>query len=163
MTKAEFTPVANALESNIDAALARIRELEAELQEVIISNTYHADDAAKLRISVSELEARLAEAEARTFNHAKEAIVDIVMLRVEAQLRRLLGPELDAAVRRAESAEARVEALRVALEQVEWVHDAYQNMMCPWCGNDQDEDGGHGSDCARQAALAEQPAESEGK
>jgi len=54
-------------------------------------------------------------------------------------------------VERARAAEARAEALRTALEQVEWVRNVDHWLICPWCEADKRQ--GHKPDCARQLAL----------
>jgi len=141
-------------------------------------------DTAAMRARIRELEAQLAEANARSFEHAKAGIADALMLRTEAELKKLLGPELDAAIARAASAEAdnalkdyRIEGLQVivsrdaaeikelkadnaklrgALEMVQWVG---AHCACPWCKNREEE--GHRPDCVRQAALSPPSAEAQ--
>jgi hypothetical protein len=96
---------------------------------------------------IRELEAQLADLRDFAYNRAPKLASEECNSQKE-ELRAQLA-----------DANARAGGLREALEMVEWVHDAYQNMCCPWCSNDQEEDGGHKPDCARQAALAPTPTE----
>ena len=50
--------------------------------------------------------------------------------------------------------------LRAALEQVEWIHNYSEVLICAWCKGYKHGDG-HKPDCARQAALTPEKKEGE--
>jgi len=77
-----------------------------------------------------------------------------------------VGKSLENAERRIRELEAQSEAMRKALEMVEWVSTAgcdHSMLECPWCDELEYPNGRHADDCARQAALAPTPTESEVK
>jgi hypothetical protein len=82
--RGEFLPVVNALETNIDGALARIRELEAQLAEAEKWRLKGVEEINRQRVYIEAL-----EHDVEYFKNAKE------------------------------QAEARAEAMRAALKQVE--------------------------------------------
>src|SRR5262245_9790266 len=140
-----------------DAALARIRELSAQLAEAEKQRDgFRAAQMAAGQRNV-ELEAQLAEADA-TIAHlrkAKDCYYDCVD-KAEAN-QRIASAEkaaMDIARPLVEKAEADAARLRAALEIVEWI-SRYSILHCPWCGGHMKD--GHRPDCARQAALSPQP------
>jgi protein subunit release factor A len=147
--------VADALKDRADAidravkAKAQLAEAQREIErshEIIIGQNEE----------IVKAKAQLAEANARSFEHAKAAIADVLMLRTEAELKKLLGPELEAAIARAEAAEAQAAALRAALEEYadrkNWrVSDSSSGYLDRWIGDD--------GPTMAQAALNPTPAE----
>jgi len=131
-----------------------------------------ADNMAKLfedaKRRIRELEAQLAEAHAALEDaqcHGDWRTGEIELLRKQlAEANETTTVSINALqvwIERAEAAEARAEAMRAALETVEYVPCAAEGMdgfsHCPWCEQFSDEP--HAEDCARQAALAPTPAE----
>jgi predicted nuclease with TOPRIM domain len=144
---------------------ARIRELEAQLAAQNIRANERVADALKDRADMVD---RAVKAEAQL----AEARGDMQCLRQElGRLRAAIGPQhCDIHARfsagclncRLAQAEARAEALRKALEMVEWVSTAgcdHSMLECPWCDELEYPSQRHADDCARQAALAPTPAE----
>jgi len=168
---------------------ARIRELEAQLADLkdFAYNRAPKIAAEQADRQTAELRAQLAEFERRVNEEmaflSKDDLVATLLERAkvgEAQLAVLEREKKDILrewkesdrhlrdtraerLRQAEAAEARAEAMRKALEMVEWVYDAGTgpNRECCWCRNSEDD--GHKTDCARQAALNPTPTESEVK
>lgn len=140
MTKAEFTPVANAPESNIDAALARIRELEARLA----AETRRADETERELCGEQTKHTREILLHGVTKARAEKA-------EVEAER---AGRDFEVARDAFDREQARAEAYRAALKAIaEWDCLAYQAKtgmtLMTQVGLIQ---------AGAQAALAEQPA-----
>jgi len=135
-------------EESESVANAKVKELEAQLADLkdFAYNRAPKIAAEQADRQMAELRAQLAEKQRIIREH-------------EAATVRLCG-QIDDAVARLVAAEARAEAMRKALEMVEW-RASGAHYQCLWCHNIKML--GHKSDCARQAALAPTPAESEVK
>lgn len=123
----------------------RLQQIEAQLAAQNIRANERVADALKDRADMVDravkAEAQLAEANYRVQVHSDIA-AENNLLRCKA--------------------EARAEALRKALEMVEWVSIAgcdHSMLECPWCDELEYPSQRHADDCVRQAALAPTPAE----
>jgi hypothetical protein len=114
----------------------RVTELEAQLAE-----GQARAEAAEARLAEANRKLDAAKAQWRTQFEQRQFIGDLI----DNMPMNLLLADLQAA-------EARAEAMRKALEMVEWVRNVDHWQICPWC--EADKLPGHKSDCARQAALA---------
>ena len=130
-------------------ALAGLDERTAQLAEAnaTIAHLRKAKDCYYDCVDKAEANQRIAGAQKAAMDIARPMVE-----KAEAKAARLCG-QIDDAVGELAKANGVNASLRAALEQVEWVHNAYEDMMCPWCGAEQDYHNGHKPTCARQSAL----------
>lgn len=121
-----YVPMVPALE--LEIAEKRIGELEGQLEAAnakladpeyqYAGSRIHRESIIARNQELDELRDKLKRAEARTFEHAIASIADALMLRTEAELKKLLGPEFEAAVARAEKAEVEKEEIEKACQNL---------------------------------------------
>jgi hypothetical protein len=172
-----YQAVAFEVGDSLEKANARIRELEAQLAEAEKQRDGFRACQMKAGQRNIELEAQLAKSEAEIGRlcscNARNCIDrDAAIERAEAAEARAEAKDKEwlIAYHKWYEAEARAQAMRKALEMVEWVWIGSENqnqptdLICPWCKQRKGHpwcagipNQGHKPNCERQAALEPAP------